>query len=69
MIPWDFCKVDEKILLGSAFREILVLQYRFNMPHYNFWCEGVHTAISIHAAASVEALTFFGWLNDRTFVE
>jgi hypothetical protein len=39
------------------------------MPHYNLWREGVHTTISIHTATSVEALTFFGWLNDRAFVK
>jgi hypothetical protein len=39
------------------------------MSHHNLRREGVHTTISIYAAASVEALTFFGWLNDRAFVE
>jgi hypothetical protein len=39
------------------------------MSHHNLRREGVHATISIYAAASVEALTFFGWLNDRAFVE
>jgi hypothetical protein len=69
MIPLDFCKVDEKFLFRSAVGEILIVQHRFYVRHHHCGCQCFHTAVTVYATASVEAFAFFGWLNDRTFVE